>query len=56
VRAWLWEHEIYLGNSEELATNWLLVYQAEQLGLMAPLATAARRIQQQRQKRLGLVG
>ncbi|HVC32779.1 MAG TPA: hypothetical protein VNL16_04645 [Chloroflexota bacterium] len=25
VRAWLWEHGIELGNSDQLATHWLLV-------------------------------
>jgi hypothetical protein len=48
IRAWLWEHEINLGSSDEPPTHWLLVERARNLGYIRRLPGARDKVRTQR--------
>ena len=48
VEAWLDEHQVNLGNSEEPATHWLLVDGWTEQGYVSPAAAARDKLRTQR--------
>lgn len=48
IRAWLWEHDINLGNSDEAPTHWLLIDRLTKDGFIVSSDRGRQFIQQQR--------
>lgn len=47
VRAWLWEHDINLGNSDQPATHWLLVDRLTGRAYLCDVASARDHVRTQ---------